>query len=66
MAQTEILDAPVSINSAFSKSLSDETIPELEAGDHLTRREFHRRYEAMPNLKKAELIEGVVYISSPV
>jgi len=32
----------------------------------LTREEFERRYEAMPNLKKAELIEGVVYMPSPV
>lgn len=38
----------------------------LEAGDHLTRREFERRYTAMPHLKKAELIEGVVYMPSPV
>jgi Uma2 family endonuclease len=41
-------------------------IPPLETGDHLTRREFERRYNAMPNLKKAELIEGVVYMPSPV
>lgn len=38
----------------------------LESGDRLTRREFERRYDAMPNLKKAELIEGVVYMPSPV
>jgi Uma2 family endonuclease len=43
-----------------------ETIPELENGDHLTRDEFERRYDAMPNLKRAELIEGVVYMPSPV
>ncbi|MBT9317554.1 Uma2 family endonuclease [Leptothoe spongobia] len=36
--------------------------PELENGDHLSRDEFERRYAAMPNLKKAELIEGVVYV----
>src|SRR5262249_45336818 len=40
--------------------------PSLETGDHLTRAEFERRYEAMPPLKKAELIEGVVYMPSPV
>jgi Uma2 family endonuclease len=34
----------------------------LEAGDHLTRPEFERRYAAMPDLKKAELIEGIVYM----
>ncbi|MBD6617822.1 Uma2 family endonuclease [Komarekiella sp. 'clone 1'] len=38
------------------------TIPRLENGDKLTRYEFERRYNAMPNLKKAELIEGIVYI----
>ena len=41
-------------------------IPPLENGDRLTRAEFERRYEAMPNLKKAELIEGEVYMPSPV
>lgn len=40
--------------------------PPLENGDRLSRAEFERRYEAMPNLKKAELIEGVVYVPSPV
>jgi len=40
--------------------------PPLESGDQLTRREFERRYNAMPHIKKAELIEGVVYIASPV
>lgn len=42
------------------------TIPPLENGDKLTRTEFERRYHAMPNLKKAELIEGVVYVPSPL
>jgi len=40
--------------------------PPLENGDRLTRREFERRYNAMPHIKKAELIEGVVYMSAPV
>ncbi|MDZ8087804.1 MAG: Uma2 family endonuclease [Nostoc sp. DedQUE12b] len=38
------------------------TIPLLENGDKLSLYEFERRYNAMPNLKKAELIEGNVYI----
>ncbi|MDZ7954479.1 Uma2 family endonuclease [Nostoc sp. DedQUE09] len=38
------------------------TIPLLENGDKLSLYEFERRYNAMPNLKKAELIEGIVYI----
>ena len=41
-------------------------VPVLCAGDRLTRTEFERRYSAMPDLKKAELIEGVVYMGSPV
>jgi hypothetical protein len=41
-------------------------IPLLRNGDHLDRDEFERRYEAMPEVKKAELIEGVVYMPSPV
>jgi Uma2 family endonuclease len=39
-------------------------IPPLENGDRLTRYEFERRYNAMPALKKAELIEGVVYMAA--
>ena len=38
----------------------------LENGDRLSRREFERRYQAMPEQKKAELIEGRVYMASPV
>jgi Uma2 family endonuclease len=45
---------------------SCEAVPPLENGDVLTRAEFERRYEAMSHLKKAELIEGVVYVPSPV
>lgn len=43
-----------------------ESIPPLRDGDHLTRAEFERRYQAMPEVKKAELIAGVVYLPSPV
>jgi Uma2 family endonuclease len=41
-------------------------IPPLENGDQLTLLEFMRRYEAMPYLKKAELIEGIVYMGAAV
>lgn len=40
--------------------------PPLRNGDRLTAVEFERRYNAMAGLKKAELIEGVVYMPSPV
>jgi Uma2 family endonuclease len=39
--------------------------PPLESGDRLTRPEFERRYAAAP-VTKAELIEGVVYVASPL
>jgi len=41
-------------------------LPLLQNGDHLSAREFLRRYEAMPEVKKAELIDGIVYMGSPV
>lgn len=44
----------------------DRPIPPMEAGDRLTRAEFERRYEAMPHVKKAELIEGVVHMPAAV
>ena len=53
------LTAPVIVQGA-------PRVPPLESGDHLTRHEFERRYETMSELKKAELIEGVVYMPSPV
>jgi Uma2 family endonuclease len=40
--------------------------PLLEQGDRLTRDEFERRYGRMPRVKKAELIEGTVYMPSPL
>src|SRR5438445_12784930 len=43
-----------------------DAVPPLRDGERLTVEEFERRYEAMPELKKAELIEGVVYVGSPV
>ncbi len=49
----------------FVKNETEE-LPELENGDRLNRAEFERRYDALPDLKQAELIEGVVYMASPV
>lgn len=37
----------------------------LENGDRLNRDEFERRYTAS-NIKKAELIEGIVHVASPL
>ena len=54
------------IPAAPTEAQCNGGIPPLENGDRLTRAEFERRYEAMPGLKKAELIEGEVYMPSPV
>jgi len=51
---------------ADAPSSSPAPLPPLENGDRLTRAEFERRFDAMPHLKKAELLEGVVYMPSPV
>ncbi|OYQ63836.1 hypothetical protein B9G53_14580 [Pseudanabaena sp. SR411] len=44
---------------------SPPTLTILENGDRLNRVEFERRYTAS-NIKKAELIEGLVYVASPL
>jgi len=44
----------------------DLDTPPLRDGDRLTADEFHRRYEAMPHVLNANLIDGVVYMSSPI
>ncbi|WP_445634271.1 Putative restriction endonuclease domain-containing protein [Nostoc sp. DSM 114161] len=52
-----------SVEQNFDKGAK---IPPLESGDRLTRQEFERRYTTMPHVKKAELIEGIVYVASPL
>jgi hypothetical protein len=46
-------------------SITEDAIERLRAGQRLTREEFLRRWEAMPEVKFAELINGVVYMPSP-
>lgn len=53
-------------SEAVQQQTMPVALPPLEGGDHLTRHEFERRYQARPDIKKAELIEGVVYMPSPV
>jgi Uma2 family endonuclease len=60
----EIMEAPTAIGQPLRKPPGRR--PPLENGDRLTREEFLRRYEAWPDWKKAELIEGVVYVATPV
>lgn len=45
---------------------TQKPLPPLQSGDRLTRPEFERRYAAAPHIKKAELIEGIVYVASPL
>ncbi|MEH2067025.1 MAG: Uma2 family endonuclease [Nostoc sp.] len=52
-----------SVKQNFDKGAK---IPPLESGDRLTRQEFERRYHGMPDTKKAELVEGIVYVASPL
>jgi len=40
--------------------------PPVREGDRLNSSEFLRRWEAMPSLKRAELVDGVVFVPSPV
>src|SRR5713101_89079 len=53
--------APSTKPRRFEKSL-----PPLENGDRLDQKTFHARYEAMPENVRAELIGGIVYLSSPL
>lgn len=52
--------------NAGTSATGPQEIPLLQAGDYLTRAEFERRYQAYPETKKAELIEGIVNMPSPV
>lgn len=65
-ASTEGIRTMTSVAHIAEPRSSFEEVPSLENGDRLTRSEFERRYEAMPQLRKAELIEGIVYMPSPV
>jgi hypothetical protein len=44
----------------------ERAIDPLVPGAKLERQEFLRRFEAMPHVKNAELIGGIVYMPSPV
>lgn len=49
-----------------AKPIPEQLKSILENGDRLSRPEFERRYERSPHIKKAELVEGVVYMALPV
>lgn len=54
------------VEKAPPKRSRFDYIPPLENGDQLSAAEFLRRYEAMPDQRKAELVLGKVYMASPV
>jgi len=54
------------MTASSSQSRLHPPIPPLENGDRLICHEFERRYQRMPHVKKAELIEGIVYMASPL
>lgn len=51
---------------AVTSRLAGYDIPPLEHGDHLSREEFARRWELHPEIRKAELIDGQVYLETTV
>ena len=65
MAQPGVASASVASGGPEQRPAGGR-VPALENGDRLTRCEFERRYAARPDLKKAQLIEGIVYMPSPV
>lgn len=67
--RAELIDGQVYLQAEYPANMrfpGPGELPILENGDHLSREEFHRRYEAMPDSVHAELINGVVYLASPV
>ena len=58
-------DVPTEL-AAGAVATSAPPVTPMENGDRLPRWEFERRYLARPDIKKAELIEGVVHMASPV
>ncbi|HZU96846.1 MAG TPA: Uma2 family endonuclease [Planctomycetota bacterium] len=60
MPRLDLLDRSLTARS------KDTGIPPLENGDFMDSAEFLRRYYAMPEGVRAELIDGIVYMASPV
>jgi hypothetical protein len=51
--------------ASVGKPRQTRNLPSLQTGDHLDQQTFHKRYEAMPEDVRAELIGGIVYMASP-
>jgi hypothetical protein len=52
--------------STAGRTRPRKVLPPLTAGEHLDQPTFHERYEAMPPETRAELVDGVVYMPSPM
>ena len=61
-------DSPVTTQATLSRPApqNELTIPPLQNGDHLTRKEFERRWDLHPEIKRAERICGRVYVQMTV
>ena len=57
---------PTSIISEPPDALPLRAMEPLENGERLDQPTFHARYEAMPDGTRAELINGIVYMMSPL
>jgi len=64
--ETEVITGALPQASPAGVMAPSGSLPPLENGDRLTRSDFEQRYDAMPHIKKAELLEGIVYMPSPV
>ncbi len=64
--ETEVITGALPQASPAGVVAPPSALPPLENGDRLTRSDFEQRYDAMPHIKKAELLEGIVYMPSPV
>jgi len=53
------------VTKPLGSSRKMKKIPELENGARLDQKTFHKRYGAMPEDVRAELIGGIVYMASP-
>ena len=59
------LNVPVPPSRSDHAASAPSSANTLENGDRLTRVEFERRHEVRSDIKKADLSEGVVHMSSP-
>lgn len=68
LKRAELINGVVYFDTASPEQMRTDSpdVPPLNFGDILTSAEFERRFNAMPNLKKAELINGMVYMNAAV